>query len=67
MANTIYEVKHNIKKPQKPPYEFIYKLSYISEAFTNKVKSIIRKSNIRLPTFVTISPIYKILVSAWDS
>ena len=46
MARTIYEIKHNIKTPEKPPYQYIYRIPYFNESFTNKIKSIIKKSNI---------------------
>ena len=52
MAEIIYEVTYNIKRPPQPSYDFLCKIPFINELFTNKVKSIIKKSNINAKVVV---------------
>ena len=52
ISKTIYEIDKNIKPTTKTPHDFIYKIPYISESFTNKLKRITKQSGLHIRVVV---------------
>lgn len=52
ISKSIYEIDHNVKPTPKVPHDFMYKIPYVSETFTKKIKRVTNNSGFNISVVV---------------